>query len=131
MHRPEHFEEMAGVLPVSVPLTAQERAVQQRLDARLALDPLSSYDGYELAGDPSGINIPEVLRFRRMLKCYDMLDFGRYRYNMFSEGSDWFGGAFATDENIAKVDSSRAPVGIPIQEMLREAHRAFFVNKSK
>jgi predicted aldo/keto reductase-like oxidoreductase len=60
-----------------------------------------------------------------------MLDFGRYRYNMFSEGSDWFGGAFATDENIAKVDSSRAPVGIPIQEMLREAHRAFFVNKSK
>ena len=129
VHRPEHFDEMQGVLPVSVPLTAEEQGILARLDARLGVDPLSAYDGYDLAGDPSGINIAEVLRFRRMLKCYDMLDFGIYRYNMFNEGSDWFGGAFATEENLAKIDMSRVPRGIPLKEMLREAHRAFFRNK--
>lgn len=129
MHQPAHFEEMRGVLPVSVPLTAGEQAIISRLDARQAVDPLSAYDGYELAGDPSGINIPEVLRFRRMFKCYDMLEFGRYRYNMFTEGSNWFGGAFATEENLGKIDMSRVPEGIPLREMLREAHRAFFEGK--
>jgi hypothetical protein len=54
-----------------------------------------------------------------------MLEFGRYRYNMFEEGNLWFGGAFATDENLAKIDMSRVPAGVPLKEMLREAHRAF------
>jgi predicted aldo/keto reductase-like oxidoreductase len=125
MHRREHFAEMRGVLPTSVPLTLEEQAILSRLDAQRTVDPLSDYEGYELVGDPSGINIPEVLRFRRMLKCYDMLEFGRYRYNMFEEGNLWFGGAFATDENLAKIDMSRVPAGVPLKEMLREAHRAF------
>jgi hypothetical protein len=122
---------MRGALPVSVPLTSEEQAILSRLDARCEVDPLSAYDGYELVGDPSGINIPEVLRFRRMLKCYDMLQFGRYRYNMFTEGSDWFGGAFASEENLAKIDMSRVPKGIALKEMLREAHRAFFKEKKR
>lgn len=129
MHRPEHFAEMRGVLPVSVPLTRAEQDILFQLDQRLAVDPLSQYEGHELEGDPSGINIAEVLRFRRMYKCYDMLDFGRYRYNMFSPDSDWFGGEFATPEQVAKVDLSRAPPNIPLREMLNEAHEAFFVPK--
>ena len=129
MHRPEHFEEMRTVLPVSVPLTRVEQEILHRLDQRVSIDPLSEYEGHELEGDPSGINIAEVLRFRRMLKCYDMLDFGKYRYNMFSPGSDWFGGEFATSENLAKVDLSRAPPNIPLKELLAEAHEAFFLPK--
>ena len=42
-------------------------------------------EGYEWSEDPSGINIPEVLRFRKLWKCYDMEKFGYYRYNMFQE----------------------------------------------
>ncbi len=129
MHRPEHFEEMRGVLPVSVPLTLEEQAILSRLDGERKVDPWSDYEGHELTDDPSGINIPEVLRFRRMLKCYDMLEFGRYRYNMFEEGNLWLGGAFATEENLAKLDMSRVPEGIPLKEMLREAHRAFYTGE--
>ena len=70
---------MRGVLPVSTPLSAEDAAILQRMDARLLVDPLSAYEGYELDGDPSGINIQEVLRLRRLLKCYDMTDVGRYR----------------------------------------------------
>ncbi len=127
MTDPEHFEEMLGLFPTSVPLSRQDQETLIKLDARLAVDPLSAYEGYELAGDPSGINIPEVLRFRRMLKCYDMLEFGRYRYNMFQGQGHWFPGLLATEEALAQVDESRAPPGVPLKEMLRETHRALHV----
>jgi len=128
MTEPQHIDEMRGVLPATVPLSASDLAIQQRLDARV--DALSSYDGYDLEGDPSGINIPEVLRFRRLLECYDMREFGRYRYNMFNPTSEWFWGEFATEENLEKVDRSRIPPGIPVIEMLRETHRQLYAPKS-
>ncbi len=130
VNQPEHFEEIPGIFPVSIPLSAEDAAIQARMDARLTADPLSAYEGYELDGDPSGINIQEVLRFRRLLKCYDMRAFGRYRYNMFEPDSEWFWGAFATDENIEKVDVSKVPQGIPLREMLRETHRELYEPKA-
>lgn len=126
LNQPEHFAELDGILPASVPLSARDQGILGRLDRRLSVDPLSAYDGYELDDDPSGINIPEVLRFRRLLKCYDMLDFGIYRYNMLKPDSEWFWGEFATDENLDRVDYSRAPEGIPLREMLSETHRALY-----
>jgi len=123
-----HVEEMLGVLPVSIPLTPAELEIERRLDAQV--DALSSYDGYDLDNDPSGINIPEVLRFRRMLQCYGMRDFGRYRYNMFSPGSEWFWGEFATEDKLERVDRSRLPAGIPLIEMLRDTHAELFVPKN-
>jgi hypothetical protein len=131
VHEPEHFAEMRGIFPVSIPLSPEDAAIQQRLDARILHDPLSAYEGYELDDDPSGINIQEVLRFRRLLKCYDMREFGRYRYNMFAPDSEWFWGAFASDDNLEKVDMSRVPKGIPLKEMLRETHRELYVQKQK
>jgi predicted aldo/keto reductase-like oxidoreductase len=128
MTDPKHVAEMKGVFPFSVPLAPEDLAIQRRLDAQV--DPLSAYHGYELDNDPSGINIPEVLRFRRLLKCYDMKEFGRYRYNMFNPTSEWFRGEFATEEQLQKVDESRAPAGIPLVEMLRETHRELFVPKA-
>jgi uncharacterized protein len=125
---PEQVVEMTGVLPVSTPLTDSELAIQRKLDAQV--DALSQYDGYEFEGDPSGINIPEVLRFRRMLRCYDMDVFGRYRYNMFSPDHEWFSGAFPTEENLAKVDTSKIPKGVPLIEMLRETHAALYRPKA-
>ncbi len=129
MTEPAHFDEMNGIFPASVPLSADDLQIEQRLNARLSVDPLSAYEGYEMCDDPSGINIPEVLRFRRMLKCYDMQAFGRYRYNMFEGKGHWFSGAFASDENVALVDESRAPSGVPLKEMLKETHAALYHSK--
>ena len=122
LNQPEHFTGMPGIFPVSAPLSTQDQAIEQRLNARVQVDPYAAYHGFEFENDPSGINIPEVLRFRRMLKCYDMRSFGLYRYNMFSPGDDWVPGAYATPENIAKVDVSRAPAGFPLRELLAETH---------
>lgn len=131
MTQGEHVAEMTGIFPTSVPLSPPDLDIQNRLDARLSVDPWSAYDGYEFATDPSGINIPEVLRFRRLLKCYDMLEFGKYRYNMFEEKGHWFPGALATPDKVARVDERRAPPGVPLRAMLNETHGALFQSKSK
>lgn len=131
MTEPEHFAEMRGIFPISVPLAQSDREITARLDARRLLDPFGDYDGYELVGDPSGINIPEVLRFRRMVRCYDMEGFGRYRYNMFEPDSHWVGGNFATEEHLARLDTSRVPEGVPLRELLAETHQALYDPKRK
>lgn len=128
MTEPAHVQEMLRAFPINMPASDADLAIERRLNARV--DALSSYDGYELEGDPSGINIPEVLRFRRMLECFGMRDFGRYRYNMFQPDSEWFWGEFATEENLARVDRARLPPGVPVIEMLRETHRKLFVPKA-
>lgn len=125
-----HVQEARGVCPVSVPLTAAELRTQLELDARIAVDPVSAWEGWEMRDDPSGINIPEVLRFRRLWKCYDMDAFCAYRYNMLESKGHWFPGAFATDEAIALVDASKAPPGIDVKTMLAETHRRFWRPKT-
>lgn len=123
------IEEMRGIFPTTIPLDAATRAALHRLDARQAIDPVSAWEGLEYLGDASGINIPEVLRFRRMWKCWDMQDFGRYRYNMLQAKGDWFPGVFATPDAVAQVDPSRAPSGIDVRALLNEAHEAFYKPK--
>lgn len=130
MTAPAHVEEMRGIFPASIPLSAQDLAIQQRLDARIALEPAAAWDGYECAEDPSGINIPEVLRFRRMLKCWDMETFGLYRYNMLQAKGHWFPGAFATPEAVAQVDLAKVPPGIDLKAMLNETHAALYKPKA-
>ncbi|HEY0469092.1 MAG TPA: hypothetical protein VGC79_33090, partial [Polyangiaceae bacterium] len=55
-----------------------------------------------------------------------MKTFGRYRYNMFSPGDDWVPGAYATPENVAKVDETSAPPGFPLRQLLSETHRELY-----
>ena len=122
---PAHVDEMRGVCPATVPLSAQDVQIAARMDARAATDATSAYEGWELLGDPSGIHIPEVLRYLRLAKCWDMEQFGHYRYNMFEAKGHWFPGIFATEDAIAKVDRRKWPAGIDIAALLREAHARF------
>jgi predicted aldo/keto reductase-like oxidoreductase len=126
MTAPAHFQEMLGVLPVSSPLDAHCTAAKQRLDARLALDPHAGYEGYELLGDRSGIVIPEVLRLRRLWKCYDLLGYGRYRYNFLKNPDHWYPGAFASEDNLAKIERGRLPRDVDVIALLRETHAALY-----
>ncbi len=123
------FDEMKGIFPVQ--WTEKEQNSKLILDGFLADDPYSGYDGFDLANDPSGINIPEILRLRKLWKCYDMSDFGRYRYKTFEDRSHWLPGEQAFDQNIAKIDFSKVPADIPLKKMLKEAHREFYHREYK
>jgi predicted aldo/keto reductase-like oxidoreductase len=126
MTAPAHFAEMRGIFPAATPLASEDAAIQARLDAQLDRDPHSRYTGLDLANDPSGINIPEVLRLRRLWKCYDMLDYGRYRYNMFANADPWYPGQLATAERLSQIDASRLPQQPDVKALLSETHAGLF-----
>ncbi len=128
MTKPLHFEEMTGIFPSSAPLSKSDQTIQEHLNNQLLHVPYADYDGYDLQDDPSGINIPEVLRFRRLLKGYDMKKFSIYRYNMFGDGH-WFPGKFPTEENMGKIDMSKVPDDIPLKELILETHQELFREK--
>lgn len=124
MTEPVHFQEMRGVLPTNAPLVGQDAEILARMDARLDAVPHGRYEGWELEDDPSGVHIPEVLRLRRMLLGYGMRGFGRYRYNMFGTGGDWFPGVKPDEAALARIDRSRLPKDIDVLALLRETHAA-------
>lgn len=125
MTEASHFTEMKGIFPSN--WTGRETEIKQKLDSFLKDDPYSGFDGFELANDPSGINIPEILRLRKLWKCYDMSGFGKYRYKTFEEKGHWLPGKLAFEENIEKVDFSKVPANIPLKKLLAESHRKFYI----
>ena len=55
-----------------------------------------------------------------------MLDYGRYRYNMFANSDPWYPGALAIEKTLRKMDASRFPPGIDVKALLREAHDGLY-----
>ncbi|MGB0413115.1 MAG: aldo/keto reductase [Coraliomargarita sp.] len=129
LSEPEHVKEMSGIFPFSVPLSLDDQKITQRMNAAQLDAPESAWEGYEMLGDPSGINIPEVLRMRRMWKCYDQTSFGDMRYNMFEDKGDWFPGCFATPEAVEKVDTTRTISNLDAKQLLNETHAKFYKPK--
>jgi predicted aldo/keto reductase-like oxidoreductase len=125
------FEQINGIFHAPSPFSAEDARINQILEDQKLLDPYSGFDAYVLENDPSGLNIPEILRFRTLWKCYDMKDFGLYRYNMFQEKDHWFPGHFPTEENLQKIDLSRCPQNVPLIDLIRETHQELYRPKSK
>jgi predicted aldo/keto reductase-like oxidoreductase len=125
------FEHLDGIFPLSVPLSPEDAKIKHLLDGQTLLDEYADFDGHCMINDPSGLNIPEILRFRKLWKCYDMKDFGLYRYNMFQEKDHWFPGNFPTEENLKKIDLSRCPKNIPLIELIKETHAELYRPKVK
>jgi len=125
------FDQIDGIFPAPTPFSPEDARIKQVLDDQKKLDAYSDFDGYGMENDPSGLNIPEILRFRMLWKCYDMKDFGLYRYNMFQEKGHWFPGNFPTEENLKKIDLSRCPANIPIVDLIKETHEGLYRAKEK
>lgn len=123
------FDEMKGIFPSK--WTEQEQNIKRVLDGFLKDDPYSDFDGFELENDPSGINISEILRLRKLWKCYDMSDFGKYRYKTFEDRNHWLPGEQAFKENLEKIDLSKVPNEIPLKKLLSEAHNEFYIPQYK
>ncbi len=125
------FDHLDGIFPAPAPLSPDDVKILQLMDSQKLLDPYSGFDGYSMKEDPSGLNIPEILRFRMLWKCYDMKNFGFYRYNMFQEKGDWFPGNFPTRKNLKQIDLSNCPADIPVVELIRETHKELYRTKPR
>jgi hypothetical protein len=73
---------------------------------------------------PGNINIPWMLRLRNLALAFDMIEFGKMRYNLFGNGGHWFPGKRA--DNLHELDLSaslsRSPFKDKIPAMLKETH---------
>lgn len=73
---------------------------------------------------PGEINMPWILRLRNLAVAYDMIEYGRMRYNMLGKGGHWFPGNKA--DALDGIDLSDCLSGSPnadaIPGVLREAH---------
>lgn len=126
-----HIDEMKGIFPTSVPMSMDDRKILSTLDT-IALDSYEAgYDGFELMHDSSTINIPEVLRYNKLRKCFGMKDFGRYRYNMHSVDDHWVPGSKALPELVQQLDdnmyANTVKPNIDVQGILTDTHNALYV----
>lgn len=73
---------------------------------------------------PGEINIPWILRLRNLAVAYDMIEYGKVRYNMLGNGGHWFPGMRA--DKLDEVDLEEclrdSPNAHLIPEALAEAH---------
>ena len=71
---------------------------------------------------PGQINLPVILWLRNLALAYDMLDYGKMRYNLLGNGGHWFPGR--QSEQLDRLDLSSALVNSPhaaqIPQLLRE-----------
>lgn len=123
MTEPLHFDEMNGIFPTQTPLGKKDSNSKQQLDAMLNDDPHTWFDAFELEDDPSDLEIPLLLHWRMLWKCYDLLDFAKYRYKELKKPNHWVPGVFATTEAINKIDFSKVPKELPLKNMLEEMHK--------
>ncbi|MCU4156451.1 aldo/keto reductase [Carboxylicivirga sp. A043] len=125
MTEPEHFDEMKGIFPSSTHQKSDTLALKQ-LNNMVNDDPYAAFDAYTLQNDPSDLDIPLLLHWRKLWKCYDMLNFVRYRYKELKTPNHWVPGVFATPEAINQVDYSKVPSDFPLKELLGELHEVFY-----
>lgn len=120
------FDQLNGIFPATAPFSVEDEQIKQQLDEQLQIDEFSGFDYYLMENDPSGLNIPEILRFRTLWKCYDMKEFGIYRYNMLQEKGHWFPGNFPNEENLKKIDFSKCPENFPLIDLIKETHEGLY-----
>jgi hypothetical protein len=73
---------------------------------------------------PGEVNIPWILRLRNLAVAFDMLEYGKMRYNLLGNGGHWFPGNNA--EKVPELDLSECLADSPnrdvIPGVLMEAH---------
>ena len=73
---------------------------------------------------PGHINIHSILRLRNLVLAYDMLEYGRMRYNLLGNAGHWFPGTTADD--LSSVDLTECLAASPhravIPKLLAETH---------
>lgn len=75
---------------------------------------------YECEPCPLKISIPETLRLRNIAVGLNMLDFARWRYNMFEQADHWFPGRKPEYCDNCGECISRCPEGLNIPELIHE-----------
>ena len=131
--KPTDFDEHLKTLPL---LDSIENAKQilQPIEARLQKE-MAETLGHDWLENwhvglpewndaPGEVNIFEILRLRNFAKAFDMIEYGKMRYNLLGKGDHWFPGNQA--DNLSGLDFKpsllRSPLKNRVPAALEEAH---------
>lgn len=131
--QPSDFDEHLKTLPLlekaAAALTPIEKKLSEAMRAATGLShPEEIAHGLpEHDATPGDINVPIILWLRNLVVGWDMLDYGKMRYNLLGNGGHWFPGLNAGGLDAAGVEAvrkavSRSPHAGRVIELLREAH---------
>ncbi len=129
METVKHLDRAGELLP------AIHKRLQDELVKKLGDHWASTWDlGLpDWAETPGQINMRWILRLRNLALAYDMLDYGKMRYNMLGNGDAWFPGQKA--DKLADVDLlpvlNHSPHAAAIPAALAEAHALLSGEKQK
>ncbi len=121
-----HLDEMNGIFPSDGQYLQKDLESKNQLDEMVFEDEFAAIDAYNLKNETSDLDLPLLLHWRKLWKCYDMLDFAKYRYKELKTPNHWVPGAFATNKEISKLDCSKIPQNLPLKELLSELHEALY-----
>jgi predicted aldo/keto reductase-like oxidoreductase len=128
--RPSDFDEHLKVLPLLEQGDEVLTPILDRLEATAKKE--LGEDWYKtwkvglpkFEKTPNQINIPAILWLRNLAVAYDLLDYGKMRYNLLGNGSHWFPGQKAGE--VPQDDLQSCLQGSPhaekIPQLLTEAH---------
>jgi predicted aldo/keto reductase-like oxidoreductase len=73
---------------------------------------------------PGGVNIPVILRLRNLALAFDMVEYGKMRYNLLGNGGNWFPGEKANNLDGLDLASclKASPHAARIPALLAETH---------
>ncbi|MCZ7649310.1 MAG: aldo/keto reductase [Planctomycetota bacterium] len=131
--RPTDFDEHLKALDLlkdGVNTRALLKPVEERLEAELVKvhgrEWISRWhEGLPHWRDvPGEIHVFEILRLRNFAKAFDMLEYGKMRYNLLGNGGHWFPGRKADklDEVDVRPALKASPFAKLIPDYLRETH---------
>lgn len=127
--RPSDFEEHLKVLPLLDRADEVLPPILHRLEeAAIATLGENWYKTWHVGlptpeETPNNINIPIILWLRNLALAYDLVEYGKMRYNLLGNGSHWFPGNKAT--GLDSIDLTACLANSPhaeiIPDLLREA----------
>ncbi len=77
---------------------------------------------------PGHINMAKILWLRNLVAAYDMVDYGKMRYNLLGNGGHWFPGLNAAHVNELDLDMAlaKSPFNKQISNWLQETHERLY-----
>jgi hypothetical protein len=132
--RPSDFDEHLKTLPYLQPGAANLKDLLAPIDARLHAE-YENVLGRDWAGSwqqglpewsevPGQVNVFEILRLFNLARAYEMVEYGKMRYNLLGNGGHWFPGKQA--DGVEKLDLAaclaKSPHAGRIPEFLSLAH---------
>jgi hypothetical protein len=131
---PGDFDLAAGALPLldrkDELLPPIQKRLRQALVDAVGEDPADRYaEGLPAWQDSPGyMNMPVMLWLRNLVLAYDMLEYGKMRYNLLGSGGHWFPGLNAAHADELHLEKTLAgsPFREKIPQWLRETHTLLY-----